>query len=219
MIRSCMSCAVAAKSLPIKFSPWPKTDLPWTRIHVDFAGLLGGCYYLIVVDTYSKWPEVFKYKNPNSEVAIRALHKLFAWFGVVDCIVSDNGTQFTSGDLKEFCEDFQVNHITTPSYHSRSNGLAERFVDMLKHALKKAKGTTDKALQQFLQVYRVTPNANTPAELPPTQIMLARKVRSVFEKLLPRQIKHSRKQTVSKYNVPEEKIYFKFLKANKMFWE
>ena len=37
MIRSCTSCALAVKSPPIKFSPWPKTDLPWTRIHVDFA--------------------------------------------------------------------------------------------------------------------------------------------------------------------------------------
>ena len=106
MIRSCTGCALAAKSPPIKFSPWPKTDLPWTHIQLDFAGPLDGCYYLIVVDSYSKWPEVFKCKNLNSEVAIRALHELFARFGVVDCIVSDNGTQFTLGDFKEFCEDF-----------------------------------------------------------------------------------------------------------------
>ena len=93
MIRSCTGCALAAKSPLIKFSPWPKTDLPWTRIHMDFAGPLDGCYYLIVIGSYSKWPEVFKCKNPDSEVAIRILHELFARFGVVDCIVSDNGTQ------------------------------------------------------------------------------------------------------------------------------
>ena len=68
-------------------------------------------------------------------------------------------------------------------------------------------------------MFRVTPNTNTPAELPPAQIMFACKVRSVFEKLLPRQIKHSRKQTVSKYYVPREKIYFKIFKANKTFLE
>ena len=144
MIRSCTGCALAAKSPPIKFSPWPKMDLPWTHIHVGFAGLLDGCYYLIVVDSNSKWPKVFKCKNPNSEVAIRTLHKLFAQFGMVDCIVSDNGTQFTSGNFKEFCEDFQVNHITTPPYHPRSNRLAERFVDMLKHALKRSQGHTNR---------------------------------------------------------------------------
>ena len=73
-----MGSALAAKYPPIKFSPWPKTDLPWTHIHMDFARPLDGCYYLVVVDSYSKWPEVFKCKNPNSEVAICALHKLFA---------------------------------------------------------------------------------------------------------------------------------------------
>ena len=119
IITSCTGCALAAKSQLIKFSPWPKTDLPWTRIHVN----------LIVVDSYSKWPEVFKCKKSNSEVAIRTLRELFARFGVVDCIVSNNGTQFTSGDFKEFSEDFQVNRIITPPYHPRSNRLAERFVD------------------------------------------------------------------------------------------
>ena len=220
MVKTCTGCARAAKSPPVKFSPWPKTDRPWTRIHADFAGPVDGHYYLIVVDSFSKWPEVFKCKKPTSEVAISALHELFARFGVVDCIVSDNGTQFTSSDFKEFCEDFQVNHITTPPYHPRSNGLAERFVDTLKRALKKAKGTpTDKALQQFLQVYRITPNRNTPAELPPAQIMFAREVRSVFSKLLPRQIKPCRNQTASKRYVPGEKIYFKVYKQNKTFWE
>ena len=65
MIRSCTGWALAAKSPPIKFSPWPKTDLPWTRIHVDFAGPLGGCYYLIVIDSYSKWPKCSSVKNPT----------------------------------------------------------------------------------------------------------------------------------------------------------
>ena len=65
MIRSCTGCALAAKSPPIQFSPLPKTDLPWTRIHVDFAGPMDGCYYLIVVDCYSKWPKVFKCKKPQ----------------------------------------------------------------------------------------------------------------------------------------------------------
>ena len=75
MIGSYTGCALAAKSPPIKFSPWPKTYLPWTHIHMDFAGPLDRCYSLIIVGKYSKWPEVFKCKNPNSEVAICSLHK------------------------------------------------------------------------------------------------------------------------------------------------
>ncbi|GAB1605961.1 uncharacterized protein K02A2.6-like, partial [Argonauta hians] len=90
-VKSCRGCALAAKAPPTTFSPWPKTDRPWSRIHVDFAGPLEGYYYLIVVDSFSKWPEVFRCKNPTTETTINALHELFSRFGVVDCLVSDNG--------------------------------------------------------------------------------------------------------------------------------
>ena len=48
-VKSCKGCALAAKVPPIKFNPWLKTDLPWSRIPIDFAGTLEGYYYLIVV--------------------------------------------------------------------------------------------------------------------------------------------------------------------------
>ena len=179
-VKACWGCALATKAPPIQFSPWPKVDYPWAQIHMDYAGQ----YYLIVVDSFSKWPEVFRCKSPTTNFTIKTLNKLFAWFGVVDCLVSNNGTQFTSGNLKEFMEDFQEDHITTPTYHPRSNGQAERFVDTLKRALKKAKDTpSGKALQQFLQVYRITPNENTPSQMSPAEVMFARKIQPVFNKL------------------------------------
>ena len=50
-------------------------------------------------------------------------------------------------------------------FHLRSNGLGERFVDILKRALKKVRATPTKKkrLQQVPQVYRITPNNKTPA--------------------------------------------------------
>lgn len=220
MVKSCKGCALAAKAPPIQFSPWPKADHPWSRIHVDFAGPLEGNYYLIVVDSFSKWPEVFRCKNPTTDFTISALHELYARFGVVDCLVSDNGTQFTSADFKSFCEDFQVNHITTPTYHPRSNGQAERFVDTLKRALKKAKGTpSGKALQQFLQVYRITPNESAPSKMSPAELMFARKIRPVFEKLLPKQVKPPNTAVPKKKYLPGEKVFFQVHKNNTTMWE
>ena len=136
-VKPCRGRALAAKAPPIQFSPWPKADYLWSRIHVDYAGPLDGKYYLIVEDSFSKWPEVFRSKSSTTDFTIKTLHELFARFGVVDCLVSDNSTQLTSGDFKEFMEDFQVDHITTPTYHPRSNGQAERFMDTLKRALKR----------------------------------------------------------------------------------
>ena len=127
------SCALTAKALPIEFNPWPKTDLPWSRIHIDNTGPLEGYYYLIVVNSFSKWPEVDRCKNPTTEITIKFLHELFR---VVDTLVSDNGNQFTSGENRNFCETYQIEHITIPPYHLRSNRQAERFGDTLKRALK-----------------------------------------------------------------------------------
>ena len=142
------------------------------------------------MDSYSKWLEVIRCRRPTTGTTIGFLHELFARFGVVDCVVSDNGSQFTSVEFKEFCKIFQIKDITIPQYHPRSIGQAERFVDTLKRALKKASGTpTDKALQQFLQIYRITPNPNTLLTVSPVETMFARKIRSVIDKLLPKQNK------------------------------
>ena len=89
------------------------------------------------MDSFSRWPKVQKCKNPMSEIIIKFLYELFARFGIVDLIVIDNGSQFTSKDFKEFCEIYQIKHITTTPFHPWSNSQAERFMDTLKRALKK----------------------------------------------------------------------------------
>lgn len=94
-VAKCKGCALAAKAPPVKFNPWPKTDLPWSRLHVDFAGPLNGYHYIIVVDSFSKWPEIQRIRKPTTQSMKNFLLELFARFGVVDTIVTDNGSQFT----------------------------------------------------------------------------------------------------------------------------
>ena len=197
LVDACKGCALVAKVPPITYKPWSKTDQPWSRIHMDFAEPMENVYNLIVVDSYTKWQEVLRCKIPTTGAAITFLHELFARFGVVDCLVSDNGTQFTSFDFNEFCDTFLIKHKTTPPYHPRSNGLVESFLDTLKRALTKASETpSEKALQQFLQVYRITPIPNTPDATSPAETMFSRKIRPVFEKLLPKQASLGRITTV-----------------------
>ena len=117
-------------------------------------------------------------------------------------------------------EDFQVDHITTPTYHPRSNRQDERFVDTLKRALKKAKDTpSGKALQQFLQVYCITPNENTSSQISQAEVMFARKIWPIFDKLLPKQVKPAKTTVLKKKYMPGEKIFFQMHEDNKTFWE
>ena len=48
LVRHCKGCQLAAKSPPVRTQPWPKTDIPWSRIHMDYAGPLNGYYYLVI---------------------------------------------------------------------------------------------------------------------------------------------------------------------------
>lgn len=48
-VKTCKACAVATKAPTEKFNLWPKTDKPWERLHIGFAGPIKGQYYLNVV--------------------------------------------------------------------------------------------------------------------------------------------------------------------------
>ena len=137
LVRHCKGCQLPAKSLPVRTQLWLKMDIPWSRICMDHARPY---YYLMIVDSYSKWPEIFKYKHSAATNTIRAPNKVFSRLGVLNTIVSDNGTMFTGSEFKVYCDSLTIEYITTPTYNPRSNGQAERFVDTFKQALKKAKG-------------------------------------------------------------------------------
>ena len=51
-IKESRGCQLAAKAPPIKTQPWPKTDIPWTRVHIDYAGPLNEYYHLIIINSF-----------------------------------------------------------------------------------------------------------------------------------------------------------------------
>ena len=99
MVKSWKSCASVAKAPSIKFNSWPKTDKLWSCLHIDYTGPIKGTYFFLIVDSFTKWPEVFKCKTPTTKTTTKVLQELFAWFRLPETIVFDNGTPFT---LKEF---------------------------------------------------------------------------------------------------------------------
>ncbi len=93
--------------------------------------------FLVAVDAYSKWPEVFLMKSTTVSKTIEHLRQMFAMYGLPEQVVSDNGPQFTSEEFAEFLKQNGVKHITSAPYHPSTNGLAERFVQSLKQALRR----------------------------------------------------------------------------------
>ena len=131
------------------------------------------------------------------------LQELFAGFGLPETIVSDNGTPFTSKEFENFCKLLSINHLKSAPYYPRSNGLVERFIDVFKRAIKKANGmeAENEELQEFLSIYRITPNPNTNANMSPAEVMFARKIRPVLNKLIPSKKKRKKKKKGNKKNI------------------
>ena len=79
-----------------------------------------------------------------------------------------------------------IKHIMCSPYHPSSNGLAERFVQTFKRAMKageKEGKTLAHCLSEFLFEYRATPHAMT--NTVPCQLFLNRHIRSRFDLLKP----------------------------------
>lgn len=113
----------------------------------------GRCLFQV---TYSKCYEI-----DNSNQVIRSA---FADYGLCNKIVSDNGPPFVSSVFKESLKKNGVRHITSAPYHPKTNGLAERFVQTLKQALKSAKkdhGTIETKVSRFLLQYRNSEHSTT----------------------------------------------------------
>uniref|UniRef100_A0A1I7WFJ0 Integrase catalytic domain-containing protein n=1 Tax=Heterorhabditis bacteriophora TaxID=37862 RepID=A0A1I7WFJ0_HETBA len=177
-------CQENAK-MPIKkdLNTWPIESTPWNRVHIDYAGALKGKMYLMVVDTYSKWPEMFEMSSCTFVTTIRKLRSLFTQFGNPQILVSDNGTCFSSTEFKDFCDAKGIKHVHSPPFDSQSNEQVERFVDTFKRALKKLDGEgvgTQEAIETFLQTYRRSPCSATPGEQSLVELFLERPIRTTL---------------------------------------
>ena len=186
LVKSCDACQKAAK-MPIKniLSPWPEPSHAWERIHIDFAGPMENAMFLIVVDAYSKWPEVIQMKTITSTATICELSKMFARYGFPETLVSDNGTQFTSAEFERYCQTNSISHVRIPPGHPQSNGQAERFVDTFKRTIQKLKGEgiTEELVQKFLLTYRSTPCPASPDQKSPAENFIGRQIRTPLSDL------------------------------------
>lgn len=125
--------------------------------------------FFIVVDAFSRWVEVIPMNSTNAQQVILALANIFSRFGDPITVVSDNGPPFSSSEFKQFCDDSDISLMHSPPYHPQSNGIAERWVQTVKVALKKELGTAfnEKVLLKILFSLRNTPTSegNIPSEL------------------------------------------------------
>lgn len=138
MIATCDVCIQLRPSPPrAPCSPWRYPSQPFHRVHLDFLGPIFGRTYLVIVDAFSKWVEVYDMSNSTTSTAVvEKIVDFISRFGQPHTFVSDNGTAFTSHEFQNFCKLNGIVHMTSPPYHPASNGQAESFVKIIKKGIK-----------------------------------------------------------------------------------
>jgi hypothetical protein len=147
---------------------------------------MNGHMYLVIVDAYSKFPEVRKMANTTSTATISVLREMFSRYGLPEILVSDNGPQFRSDEFEEFCKKNGILHRTSAVHKPSTNGQAEIVVKLLKTAIKQAAETNtdvDTAINRYLLIHRTTPHSTT-GESPSTMLM-GRRLRTKHDLLMP----------------------------------
>ena len=108
--------------------------------------------------------EISSWIKGTKQVISSSKH-LIASFGIPKQIVTDNSPQFVANEFRDFCNQQGIFHSLTPSYHPKSNGLAERFIQSFKRAVRRGLETLRANLQDvvtdFLMVYRNTEHDTT----------------------------------------------------------
>ncbi|KAK8928988.1 hypothetical protein KSP39_PZI017133 [Platanthera zijinensis] len=123
-------------------------------------------FVLVMVDYFTKWIEAKALARTTSQIV-----KNFIWgeiacrFGIPLAIITDNGPQFASLELGDFCKQLGTDLRFASVHHPRSNGQVEAanklIINLLKKKITNLKGNWAEQLLSVLWALRTTPNSAT----------------------------------------------------------
>jgi hypothetical protein len=68
----------------------------------------GFTHLLVAIDKFSKWIEAHPITSIRSEQAVLFFTDIVHCFGVPNCIITDNGTQFTGKNFLDFYDNHHI---------------------------------------------------------------------------------------------------------------
>ena len=140
-------------------------DAPWDKVHLDFYGPLpSGEYLLVVIDRYSRYPEVEIIRSTKAAVVIPKLDKIFAMHDIPSVVKVDNGPPFNSDDFERYLNTLGIERESSTPEWPQCNAEVEKFMQPLGKAVKTAhvEGRAwQQELYRFLLQYPTTPHTTT----------------------------------------------------------
>ncbi|CAF0845531.1 unnamed protein product [Adineta steineri] len=136
-VKSCILCAQynpRRQKTPGKLRPIKPPEGVWQLVAMDFHGPInptsqrGNKYIISLTDVLSKFVVTRAVRDNSALTAVRFLKEdVISKFGTPRCILTDNGTHFTSALTNELIKQIGATHLYSTPYHPETNGQVERY--------------------------------------------------------------------------------------------
>ena len=146
----------------------------WTKLETDIFHF-EGTSYLLIVDYTSRFLVVCKLSSMTGQHIATHCKQVCSEYGWPETSISGNGPCYTAEAFTNMMQEYGVNHITSSPHYPQSNGLAEKYVKIVKNVLHKAK-EEGKVMFRCLLIYHNTLLSSN--LLSPMQILQSRSARS-----------------------------------------
>lgn len=174
LVKKCHICLKHSRNRQMPLKPMEFPERPWQQVGMDLF-YLSGQWWLIVVDYYSRYPELVRLSSLTGAAVVNHCKSLFARHGIPEVVISDNGPQFSKtchSEFAKFAQEYNFRHVTSSPHYPQSNGLAEAAVKIIKGSLDKSKDP-----YETLLAYRTSPLKNGYS---PSELLMGRKLRTTL---------------------------------------
>src|SRR4051812_833939 len=177
IVRCCIACQKFANRPHAPASELKTIPLSWsfTTWGLDMVGPLkksskgGRTHLLIAVDKFTKWIKAVPITSSTTLTTVNFIKSIIVRFGVPHNIITDNGTNFTTAEFQNFCEELGIKINYASVAHPQSNGQVEKANGLvcggikkrLREPLEQAVGNWVEELPAVLWSLRTTPNTVT----------------------------------------------------------
>lgn len=180
-VKKCIPCQASYSNGPKQREPIIPTILPnapWTEVSLDFTGPFPtGEYLMVMVDDYSRYPELEIIQSTSAKVVLSKLDVIFSRQGIPKTVKTDNGPPFSSNEFKEYAHNNGFQHRKITPQWPEANGEVERFMATLNKHIRTSVAEDlnwKNQLPHFLRQYRATPHTAT--KISPFEAMSGRKM-------------------------------------------
>ena len=83
-------------------------------------------WLLVTVDKFMKWIEAVPVTNADVTSAVNFFKSIICRFGIPHSIITDNSSNFSAEEFKDFCEECGIKLSYVSVAHPQSNGQVEK---------------------------------------------------------------------------------------------